>query len=116
YSRFLRASMLEVINADYVRTARAKGLPESFVTLRHALRNALIPLIQVIAINWGALIGGAVITETIFQLDGMGFYFFDALGKQDVYAVMAWLMISSISIILANLAADLALAAIDPRI
>src|SRR5256714_5589269 len=88
YSRFMRASMLEVINSDYVRTARAKGLPERTVTLRHALRNALIPLVTVSALNFGGLIGGAVITETIFQLDGMGPYFITNLFNQDAYAVM----------------------------
>src|SRR5438105_863001 len=94
YSRFMRASMLEVINSDYVRTARAKGLPERKVTLKHALRNALIPVVTVSALNFGALIGGAVITESIFQLDGMGPYFLGALFNQDAYVVMAWLMVT----------------------
>ena len=79
YSRFMRASMLEVINSDYVRTARAKGLPERWVTMKHAFRNALIPLVTIIALNFGALLGGAVITETVFSLDGMGLYFVNAL-------------------------------------
>ena len=79
YSRYMRASMLEVINSDYIRTARAKGLPEAKVTVRHALRNALIPVVTVSAINFGVLIGGAIITETIFGLDGMGPYFINNL-------------------------------------
>jgi peptide/nickel transport system permease protein len=116
YSRFMRASMLEVVNSDYVRTARAKGLPEPKVTLRHALRNALIPVVTVSALNFGGLIGGAIITETIFQLDGMGFYFINNLFSQDVYAVMAWLMVSAVGIILFNLIADVAYGYIDPRI
>ena len=116
YSRFLRASMLEVVNSDYVRTARAKGLPEQSVTLRHAFRNALIPLVTVIALNFGALIGGAVITETIFGLDGMGPYFINNLLSQDVYPVMAWLMVTSTAIILFNLVADVAYGYLDPRI
>jgi len=116
YSRFMRASLLEVINADYVRTARAKGLAEGQVTLKHALRNALIPLVTVSALNFGGLIGGAVITETIFQLDGMGPYFVQNLFSQDTYAVMAWLMITATAVILFNLLADVALAYIDPRI
>jgi peptide/nickel transport system permease protein len=116
YSRFLRASMLEVINSDYVRTARAKGLMESRVTLKHAFRNALIPLVTVMALNFGALIGGALITESIFSLDGMGPFFLNNLFQQDVYPVMAWLMITSAAIIVANLLADIALAVIDPRI
>jgi peptide/nickel transport system permease protein len=116
YSRFMRASMLEVVNSDYVRTARAKGLPEPKVTLRHALRNALIPLVTVSALNFGGLIGGAVITETIFQLDGMGPYFINNLLSQDVYAVMAWLMVTAIAVIGFNLIADVAYGYIDPRI
>ena len=116
YSRFLRASMLEVVNSDYVRTARAKGLPEKSVTVRHAVRNALIPLVTVVALNFGALIGGAVITETIFGLDGMGPYFINNLLSQDVYPVMAWLMITATAIIVFNLLADVAYAYLDPRI
>ena len=116
YSRFMRASMLEVINADYVRTARAKGLAERRVTLRHALRNALIPVVTISALNFGALIGGAVVTESIFQLDGMGPYFIQALQAQDVSVVMAWLVVTATSVILFNLIADIAYAYIDPRI
>jgi ABC-type dipeptide/oligopeptide/nickel transport system permease component len=116
YSRFMRASMLEVVNSDYVRTARAKGLPEPKVTLKHALRNALIPLVTVSALNFGALLGGAVITETIFQLDGMGFYFIGNLFSQDVYAIMAWLMVTATVVIAFNLIADVAYGYIDPRI
>jgi len=116
YGRFMRASMLEVINSDYVRTARAKGLPERTVTLKHALRNALIPVVTVSAINFGALIGGAVITESIFQLDGMGPYFLNALFNQDAYVVMAWLMVSATAIIIFNVIADVLYGYIDPRI
>jgi peptide/nickel transport system permease protein len=116
YSRFLRAAMLDVINSDYIRTARAKGLSEPRVTLKHAFRNALIPLLNVMALNVGSLIGGAIITETIFNLDGMGAYFVGALQSQDVYAVMAWLMVSSIAVIGANLVADIAIGVADPRV
>jgi peptide/nickel transport system permease protein len=116
YGRFMRASMLEVINSDYVRTARAKGLPERTVTLKHALRNALIPVVTVSALNFGALIGGAVITESIFQLDGMGPYFLNALFNQDAYVVMAWLMVSATAIIIFNVIADVLYGYIDPRI
>jgi peptide/nickel transport system permease protein len=116
YSRFMRASMLEVINSDYVRTARAKGLPESKVTFKHAVRNAMIPVVTVSALNFGALIGGAVITEEIFELDGMGPYFLENLLSQDAYPVMAWLMVAAAGIVLFNLIADVAYAYIDPRI
>ena len=116
YSRYMRASMLEVINSDYIRTARAKGLAETRVTVRHALRNALIPVVTVSALNFGALIGGAIITETIFQLDGMGPYFINNLLSQDVYPVMAWLMITATMIIVFNLIADITYGYLDPRI
>jgi glutathione transport system permease protein len=116
YTRFLRSSMLEVINSDYVRTARAKGIMEHRVVLKHAFRNALIPLTTLVALNFGALIGGAVVTETIFALDGMGLYFVTALGAGDPYPIMAWLMITATMIVLANLAADVLLGYLDPRI
>jgi peptide/nickel transport system permease protein len=112
----MRASMLEVVNSDYVRTARAKGLPERKVTLKHALRNALIPVVTVSALNFGALIGGAVITESIFQLDGMGPYFLGALFSQDAYVVMAWLMVTATAVVAFNLIADVLYGYIDPRI
>ena len=116
YSRFMRASMLEVINSDYVRTARAKGLPERTVIMKHGFRNALIPLTTVIALNFGALLGGAIITETIFSLDGMGLYFITALNDADPYPIMAWLAITSIAIVLFNLIADIAYGFLDPRV
>lgn len=116
YSRYLRASMLEVINADYTRTARAKGLPERQVTMKHAMRNALIPLVTVVALDFGTIIAGAVVTESIFQLDGMGYYFIQALQRLDTYAVMAWLMIVAVMVIVFNLVADLVYGWLDPRI
>jgi len=116
YSRYMRASMLDVINTDYVRTARAKGLPEWKVIMRHVFRNALIPLTTVSALNIGAVLGGAIVTETVFSLDGFGFYFVNKLGQQDVYAVMAYLMVTAIIIIVANLVADVLYGFLDPRI
>jgi ABC-type dipeptide/oligopeptide/nickel transport system permease component len=116
YSRFLRASMLEVINSDYVRTARAKGLNERRVTMKHAFRNALIPLVTVIALGFGGLLGGAIITETVFSLDGMGLYFINALGQADPYPVMAWLMVTATAIIIFNLVADILYGVLDPRV
>ncbi len=116
YSRFMRASMLEVINSDYVRTARAKGLGEGKVIMRHAFRNALIPLVTLVALSFGGLFGGAVVTETVFSLDGMGFYFITALNAGDPYPIMAWLMITSTLIILGNLAADIIYGYLDPRV
>jgi ABC-type dipeptide/oligopeptide/nickel transport system permease component len=116
YSRFMRASLLEVVNTDYVRTARAKGLTEQRVTMRHAVRNALIPVVTLAALNFGALIGGAIITEQIFQLDGMGNYFIQNLFSQDVYPIMAWLMITAVAIIIFNLIADILYGVLDPRV
>ncbi|HLE98657.1 MAG TPA: ABC transporter permease [Gaiellaceae bacterium] len=116
YSRYMRASMLEVVNSDYVRTARAKGLSERQVTMRHAFRNALIPLVTVVALNFGALLGGAVVTETVFSLDGMGFYFIQALGVGDPYPIMAWLMVTATVIIVFNLVADIMYGYLDPRV
>jgi peptide/nickel transport system permease protein len=116
YSRFMRASMLEVVNSDYVRTARGKGLNERRVTMGHAFRNALIPLITLVAINFGALISGVVVTETVFALDGMGLYFVNALNAGDPYPIMAWLMITATAIIVFNLVADIAYGYLDPRV
>jgi peptide/nickel transport system permease protein len=116
YSRYMRASMLEVVNSDYVRTARAKGLTEQKVTMRHAFRNALIPLVTLIALNFGALMGGAIVTEIVFSLDGMGLYFLTALGANDPYPVMAWLMITATMVIIFNLIADIAYGYLDPRV
>ena len=104
----MRASMLEVVNSDYVRTARAKGLPERGVTMKHAFRNALIPLVTLVALNFGTLLGGAIVTETVFSLDGMGLYFVNALLANDPYPVMAWLMVTATMIIVFNLVADIA--------
>jgi peptide/nickel transport system permease protein len=116
HSRFMRASMLDVINSDYVRTARAKGLKERRVMMKHAFRNALIPLVTIVALDLGGLLSGAVITETVFALDGMGLYFINALNNGDPYPVMAFLMVTAVFIILGNLLADLAYGWLDPRI
>jgi peptide/nickel transport system permease protein len=116
YSRYMRASMLDVINTDYVRTARAKGLPEWRVIMRHVFRNALIPIVTIAALNFGGLLGGAIVTETVFSLDGIGYYFIQKLGQLDVYAVMAYLLVTSTIIIAFNLIADILYGYLDPRI
>jgi peptide/nickel transport system permease protein len=116
YARYMRASMLEVINSDYVRTARAKGLPESRVTMKHAFRNALVPLVTLVALNFGTLLGGAIVVETVFSLDGMGLYFYNNLLRNDPYPVMAWLMVTATMIIVFNLIADIAYGYLDPRV
>ncbi len=116
YSRYMRASMLDVINSDYVRTARAKGVPEWRVIMRHVFRNALIPITTITALNIGGLLGGAIITETVFSLDGIGYYFVQKLGNLDIYAVMAYLVVTSVVIIAFNLIADVMYGFLDPRI
>ncbi len=116
YSRYMRAAMLEVINSDYVRTARAKGLNERKVMMKHALRNALIPLVTLVALDFGTLLGGAIVTETVFSLDGMGLYFVNGLFSNDPYPVMAFLMVTAVMIIIFNLIADIAYGLLDPRV
>lgn len=116
WSRFQRASMLEVLNSDYVRLARAKGLRRGTVMRRHALRTALIPLTTVTALDLGSIISGAVVTESVFQWRGAGSFLLEAIDTDDVYMVMAWLLISATFIILFNLIADLLYGLLDPRI
>lgn len=116
YSRYMRAAMLDVINSDYVRTARAKGLSERRVVMKHAFRNALIPLATVVALNFGGVIGGAVVTETVFSLDGMGLYFISNLIEGDPYPIMAWLMVTAVMIVFFNLVADVLYGYLDPRV
>jgi peptide/nickel transport system permease protein len=116
WSRYLRASMIEVLNQDYVRTARAKGLSSRTVLFRHALRNALIPFITQIAIDVGLIFGGAVVTETVFAWPGLGRLFYDALSHRDFPILEALLLLGSASVIFFNLFADVLYSAIDPRI
>ncbi|MDR2252573.1 MAG: ABC transporter permease [Bifidobacteriaceae bacterium] len=116
YTRYTRASMLEVMNADYIRTARAKGLNERTVVVRHAFRNALIPLATVIPIDIALVFGGAIITERIFAWRGMGTMFIVALREGDIYGVMGYFVITAALAIAANIVADLIYAGLDPRI
>jgi peptide/nickel transport system permease protein len=116
YSRYQRASMLEVLHSDYIRTARAKGVRERVITLKHGLRNALIPVVTIAALSFGAVLGGAVITETIFAWPGMGKFFIDSLIRGEIYTLMAWLMVTAVAVILANLVADIVYGWLDPRI
>jgi peptide/nickel transport system permease protein len=116
WSRYIRASMLEVLRQDYVRTARAKGLREKLVILKHALRNALIPFITIVVFSIPALFGGAIITETIFSWPGMGRLYFLALGDSDFPVAMAILFITAVLTVLATLIRDLLYMAVDPRI
>lgn len=114
--RYSRSSMLEVIRQDYVRTARSKGLPERAVTRKHALRNALIPIITLFALSVPGVLDGAVITETIFSWPGMGLLLFQAVLGHDHAVSMAVLLFLAVATILANLIADVMYALVDPRI
>ena len=116
YSRFLRASMLETIHLDYVRTARAKGVRERVVILRHAFRNAAIPLVTIMALDLPLLFAGALYAEVIFSWPGMGRLFFQAAERRDYGVLMAIVMITSFLIIVGNLLADIAYRLLDPRI
>jgi peptide/nickel transport system permease protein len=116
YSRFLRASMLETIHQDYVRTARAKGLSERLVVLRHGFRNAAIPLVTLMALDVPFLFTGALFTEVIFAWPGMGRLFYSAAERRDYGLLMAIIMITSALIIFANILADVIYAWLDPRI
>jgi peptide/nickel transport system permease protein len=116
WSRFQRASMLDVMSSGYIRTARAKGVPRRQVVLRHGLRNALIPLVTVMALDIGALFGGLIVTEKIFSIPGMGKLFFDSLLAGDATTLTAWLVVSAVFIVVFNLLADVAYGVLDPRI
>lgn len=116
YTRYSRASLLEVMNQDYIRTARAKGLTERTVVVRHAFRNALIPIATIVAFDIGGIVGGAVITERVFGWTGMGALFQNGLDKIDPNPVMAFFLVVGSLAILFNLLADLVYAWLDPRI
>jgi peptide/nickel transport system permease protein len=116
YTRYSRAGMLEVLNQDFIRTARAKGLPERTVVVRHAFRNMLIPITTLVAFDVGALLGGAIITERVFAIPGMGSIFAAGLDRGDLNPVMAYFLVIAIMAILFNFLADLAYAALDPRV
>jgi len=116
WSRYIRGSMLEVIRQDYVRTARAKGLRERLVIVRHALRNALIPVATLMGLSIPNLVGGALITETIFSWPGIGRLAWHATTKRDYPIIMGVVVMATVVVILGNLAADIAYGLLDPRI
>ena len=116
WSRYQRSSMLDVMSADYIRTARAKGLSRRKVLLKHGLRNALIPLTTVMAIDIGLLFGGLIVTEAIFSWPGMGQLFVTSLLQGDTNILMPWLMITAAFVLFFNLLADLLYGVLDPRI
>jgi peptide/nickel transport system permease protein len=115
-ARMTRSSMLEVLNRDYVRTARAKGMDERVVILRHALWNAFLPVVTIIGLNFGILLGGAVLTETIFSWPGLGRYVVDSLMARDYAAVQACILMFSLIMAVCNLMVDMVYMLLDPRI
>jgi ABC-type dipeptide/oligopeptide/nickel transport system permease component len=115
-TRMVRTSMLEELSQDYVRTARAKGLSESVVVYRHALRNALIPVITVLGLQFGALLAGAIVTETIFSWPGLGRLTIQAISNRDYYLVQGCILAISATYVAVNFLTDLAYSAVNPRI
>ena len=115
-TRMTRASLLEVLNEDFVRTARAKGLPERTVILRHALKAALLPVVTVVGLQLGSLLAGAVITETVFGWDGVGRLLVESIEKRDYPVTQACVLVIALTYVLVNLLTDLAYARLDPRV
>ena len=116
YARVMRASMLEVYGADFIRTAKAKGLSDRKIAFKHVLRNALLPLVSMVGVQMGSLLGGSVIVETVFSWPGLGRAAFDAVFQRDFNLLMGILLLSSILVIVANLVVDLLYSVLDPRI
>ncbi len=116
WSRYMRSSMIEVRKQDYIRTARAKGASTRTVLVRHAIRNALIPLITVVAIDFGSIAGGAAVTESVFAWPGMGQLFISSLDSRDYPVLLSMLILGAVFVVAANLLADILYAVVDPRI
>ncbi len=116
HTRYMRASMIETLRQDYIRTARAKGLTENRIVLHHALRNALIPVVTILALDLGVLFSGALITETVFAYPGMGKLIFDAIMGNDYNLALVGLLLATALTLAGNLLADIAYASLDPRI
>jgi peptide/nickel transport system permease protein len=115
-ARLTRSSMLEVLGQDYLRTARAKGLEDRLVVIRHALKNALIPIVTAIGLQFGSLISGAFLTETVFGRPGLGRYVVAAIGARDYPVIQGTVLVVAVGFVLINLLVDVAYAVIDPRI
>jgi peptide/nickel transport system permease protein len=116
WSRFGRAAMLDALSSDYVRTARAKGVPRRQVIWRHAVRNSLAPFVTVVALDAAILIGGLVVTEQIFAIPGMGRLFLQSLVAGDVFVLLPWMIVVAIAVVVCNLVADVGYALLDPRV
>ena len=115
-TRLVRSSMLEVLGQDYVRTARAKGLPERTVVIHHALRNAWLPVVTMIGLEFGFLLGGVVVTETVFSYPGIGRLLFNAINQRDIPLVQCGVILLAVNFIVLNTLVDLVYARLDPRV
>jgi len=115
-TRQMRAGMIEVLSEDYIRTARAKGLRERSVLIRHAMRNALIPIATILGLMLGSLVAGSFLVENWFGVPGVGQLAFDALSSRDYYVIMAMVLLIAIAYVISNLLVDLAYGFLDPRI
>jgi len=116
YSRYMRSSLLDVMNSDFMRTARSKGISERQFLLKHGVRNALIPVVTIAALDIGSIIGGLIISENIFAYPGMGLYFLDSFTNGDFPLLMPWMVLVVASTLMFNLIADVSYAFLDPRI
>jgi peptide/nickel transport system permease protein len=116
YSRFQRASMLEVMHSDYLRTAKAKGLPRRTIIIKHALRNALIPIVTLVSLDVAFIIGGAIITESIFGWPGVGRLYIGAIQAIDYPTIMAVVMAIGAGVVVMNIVADILYGVLDPRV
>ena len=116
YTRLTRASMLDVLGEDYIRTARSKGMGETRLLLRHALRAALTPVVSQFGIDVGTLLGGVVVTETVFSLPGLGKTAIDAINQQDLPVIIGIVIFTSAAVVVANVVVDILYAVLDPRV
>jgi peptide/nickel transport system permease protein len=116
YARFLRANLLDVMGEDYIRTARSKGLGERRVVFKHGLRSAVTPIVTIFGLDLGILFGGAILTETVFNIPGVGRLAFDSIQKSDLPIVQGTVLIAALAVILANLVVDIVYAFLDPRV
>jgi peptide/nickel transport system permease protein len=116
YARFLRGNLLETMSEDYIRTARAKGLHERKVVFKHGVRSAITPIVTILGLDLGILLGGAILTETVFNIPGVGRLAYDAIQKSDLPTVQGTVLMGAFFIILLNLVVDIVYAFLDPRV
>jgi len=116
YARMLRSSMLDILNADYVRTARAKGLSEKMVMMKHALRNAIQPVVTMVGMDFGYFLGGIVLVEAVFSWPGIGYEMWRAIGNMDIPVILGTITFAAVAIVVMNFVVDIFYSVIDPRV